>query len=112
MEDFASWLELGICSIIIMFVLYAWGRLRRYMARLELKKVEALLHARKAKQAVKKLEGLKPELEDSVHYWYILGLSFAQLGSVAHAEQAFLKVQEFEEKYLDTQQHLQMLSQS
>ncbi len=109
MTDFASYTELVLCAAIIMMSMYAWGKVRMAMALHELRHTEKLLHQYKAKEAVKKLEGLKLDLEENVHFWYVLGLAFAQMGSVEHAKNAFHKVLEFESSYLDTHQMLHTL---
>ncbi len=111
MTDFASMTEMVLCACIIMVSMYGWGKMRTYMALRELKQVEKLLHAHKPIEAVKKLEGLKLDLEENVHYWYVLGLSFAQMGSTEHAKNAFIKVLEYENDYLDTHHILHTLTE-
>lgn len=109
MNDFASWTELIICACIIMSIIYVWGKVRIYLAFRELSKVEKLLHEHSTKKALKGLEHLKIDLEDFVHYWYVLGIAFAQLGCIEYAENAFNRVLEFDADYLDTKHLLTRL---
>ena len=109
MDDFASWMDFGLCLCVIVAAVYAWGRVRTALAGKELRRAEKLLAEEKPGEAVKCLEHLRRDLDSHPRYWYTLGLAFARMGSAGHAEEAFRRVLTIEAEYLNTRQLLETL---
>lgn len=88
-----------LSALILISAIYAWGKVRTYVARGHMKKGLAHLEKASPLEAIREFQEATTDLGDNPEIWHYLALAFCQAGAPDEARQALIKALQIRPDY-------------